>query len=255
MAFSARANSQMNSDSDDSGPDRPERLSPTGQMVGWGVFGGLVLVGFFFGIVTGYERPKPTQVAAAPKESQRPEAPKQTPKTEPAVTPPKEDTTPKQDDPKVDPPKVDQPKVDPPKIETPPPPKKEPPKTPVTVSVSFQKDVLPIFRTYCLNCHGGGTGKPRGDVDLRTVAAITDPKNPPILTPGKPEKSAIYTQIVDMAMPPEGKRPGKGETEVIRDWILGGAKPRRPVRGRRFTRPVSPFRLRSRTPRSSGRAS
>src|SRR5262249_13938353 len=98
--------------------------------------------------------------------------------------------------------------------------------------VSFQKDVLPIFREYCLNCHGGGKGKPKGDVDLRTLAAIVNPKNPPILTSGKPEKSAIYSQIVDGAMPPEGRRPGKGETEVIRDWIVAGATPRRPVRPR-----------------------
>ena len=70
----------------------------------------------------------------------------------------------------MDEPKVEPPKVETPKIDMPPPPKKNEPKTPELTPVSFQKDVLPIFRTYCLNCHGSGTGKPKGDVDLRTVA-------------------------------------------------------------------------------------
>ena len=48
--------------------DGPERLSQSGRMVGWAVYGGLLLVGFFFGIVTGYERPKTVVVAKAPKE-------------------------------------------------------------------------------------------------------------------------------------------------------------------------------------------
>jgi hypothetical protein len=251
MAYNARANTDMHRDN----TNAPGRLSQTGQMIGWGVFGGLVFMGFFFGVVTGYERPKPpTQVTAAPKETTRVEAPKLPKKEEPKAEPPREDPPPpKKEEPKPEEPKVEPPKVDPPKVESPPPPKKEPPKT--TVAVSFQKDVLPIFRTYCLNCHGTGTGKPRGDVDLRTVASIMKGGGGPIIEVGKPEKSAIYTSIVDNAMPPEGKRPGKGETDVIRDWILGGAKPRRPARGPAVSRPASRVRSRSRTPRPSGTAS
>ena len=42
-------------------------LSVSGQLIGWAVFGGLVLVGFFFGVVTGYEKPKPFSAAFASK--------------------------------------------------------------------------------------------------------------------------------------------------------------------------------------------
>lgn len=224
--------------------DAPGRLSQHGHMIGWAVFGGLVLAGFFFGIVAGYESPKPAAVARAPKAQQgadgagaakenpkpvEPAAAKENPAAPPSKTP--QDPPEPSPAPKVDP--TPPPKIDlTPKTEPAPEPKKEAAGTPKLVPVSFQKEVLPILRSYCLNCHGGGTGKPRGDVDLRSLAAIIDPKNPPILTPGQPEKSAIYTTIMDNAMPPEGNRPGKGERELIRNWILGGAKPRRPARPR-----------------------
>jgi periplasmic protein TonB len=230
--------------------DAPERISPNGQMIGIAVYGGLVLVGFAFGIVTGYDSPKPPIVVAkhdkekdkdTPKpDSAKPDASKPVPpkSTTPISTPPQElnPTPPRADPPKVDPPKndppvivmppkKDPPKVDPPKTDPPPPPKKEEPVA-VVKPVSFEKDVKPILRSYCFNCHGAA-GKPKGDVDLTSLAKIVDPKNPPILKAGDPKKSSIYTQIADQAMPPNGSRPGKGETEVIRNWILAGAKPRR----------------------------
>lgn len=223
MGFDTGVNSVWSSNQDED-QERPGRLSQSGHMAGWAAFGGLVLVGFFFGIVTGYETPKPAA-----------KAPRQVVKADPTVPPPGAVPEPqpeprpqpklieKVDPPKVDPSKVDPPKVDPPKIENPP-PKKEPPKTPVFAAVSFQKDVLPIFRTYCINCHGG-SGKPKGNVDLRTIASIMKGGGGPIIEVGNPGKSAIYSTVFDNTMPPEGKRPGKGEIDVIRDWILGGAKP------------------------------
>ncbi|HEV3438695.1 MAG TPA: hypothetical protein VG122_15125, partial [Gemmata sp.] len=47
----------------------PERLSQSGQMMGWGVYGSLVVIGFVFGIVTGYERPKTITVTKVAKET------------------------------------------------------------------------------------------------------------------------------------------------------------------------------------------
>ena len=43
------------------------------------------------------------------------------------------------------------------------------------------------------------------------------------LNKGPPRKATIE----DMSMPPDPPRPGKGETDLIREWIRGGAKPRR----------------------------
>jgi hypothetical protein len=217
--------------------EREPRLSQNGQMVGIAVYGGLVLVGFFFGVVTGYEpaRPPSSPVAKAPKdkdgdtpkpEPQKPEPPKPEPKLNQPTPPapePKNDPVPepKMEDPKPEP-KVE-PKVEP-KMEATPPPKKEEPKEFVR-AVSFEKDVKPILRRYCFSCHGDPGAKPKGDVDLTSLAKITDPKNPPILKPGDPKGSAIFFTIEDLAMPPKAPRPGKGELQVIHDWIKGGAKP------------------------------
>lgn len=211
--------------------DSPGRLSQTGQMIGWAVFGGLVLIGFFFGIVTGYETPKPVSVAKANREKEKDNAkpsetpiPKPTPQLQPEPQPippmpPKEEQTPK-----VEPPKVNPPKVNPPKIN--PPPKKEEPKAQVLTPVSFQRDVLPILRTHCLNCHGA-TGKPKGDVNLTSIANMMKSRGK-ILVPGKPSDSDVYTSITEREMPDGGRpKPTPKELTTLRNWILTGAKPRR----------------------------
>lgn len=229
---------------------RPERLSQNGHLLGVGIYGALVLIGFMFGIVTGYERPRSTPVARLTKDAQQQEntssttakAPTKTnleptPPASPSSTEPKTEPSPKIEPKPKDtiPPKTG---ITPPKKENPPPkkevipPKGDNPPMATTRPVSFQKDVLPIFRSYCLNCHGDA-GKPKGDVDLRTVASIKRGGGGPILEIGKPEQSAIYTTIVDGSMPPKGNKPTKGEMEVIRNWILTGANPRRSIRNRR----------------------
>jgi len=225
----------MNRDYDSANPSAsPSQLSQTGQMIGWAVFGSLVLVGFFFGVVTGYDTPKPVVVAKASKglEKDNPKppasaAPKETPQPQPQpapAPPPKKDNSARVDPPKVDPPKIDPPKVDPSKIN--PSPKKEEPKTQVLTPVSFQKDVMPILRTHCLNCHGA-TGKPKGDVNLTSIATMMKSRGK-ILSPGKPEDSDIYTSITEREMPDGGRpKPTSKELMTLRNWILTGAKPRR----------------------------
>jgi hypothetical protein len=221
----------------------PERLSQTGQLVGWAVFGGLVLVGFCFGIVTGYEAPKPVLVAKANREKEPPKpSEKPTPKNispEPQPTPqvmPKEELAPKVEPKKADPPKIEQPKVEPKKIDTPPPPKVEPKKEDLKPVVF--KDVLPILRTHCLNCHGAGTGKPKGNVDLTSVAKMMKSRGK-ILVPGKPNDSDIYTSVTEREMPDGGRpKPKPEEMMLIKRWIETGAKERR--------RPLRPRRIKSR---------
>lgn len=301
--------------SDDRALPRPSPgyrpLSPNEQFYAWLIFGGLLIVGFFFGIVAGYQRPQviayyPEQKApdssAAPKQTKDPSSPDTSPTSQnisnqpdagsqppkriekegsnksttvngenktPPSPPPQNPIVPQS--PELPPPKEpgmnsimpkgpDTPPKGPLSTEMPLPkepmanatmpkdakvPSKEPsPKSPPSVNapmpkggttklpegvtpVSFQKDVLPIFRTYCLNCHGAGSGKPKGGVDLRTVAAIKRGGGAPILVVGQPEKSAIYTTIEDMSMPPEGRRPTPQELAIIRNWILTGAMERR----------------------------
>jgi len=249
-----------------------QRLSENGQLYAWLIFGGMIVGGFFFGIVAGYQRApviqysaesrtnstekKPSTAESGDKRTNKDPAPtsetsntgtsSQTPvnpsdRNNKGTTPPdalaktKESTAPSSRP--TPPSKMEQasnlPPPNPSPVANNPPPKtpESPPKKETSSSppanltpVSFQKDVLPIFRTYCLNCHGAGSGKPKGNVDLRTVAAIMKGGGAPILVVGQPEKSAIYTTIEDMSMPPDGKRPTPQELAIIRNWILTGAK-------------------------------
>lgn len=197
-----------------------------------------MLVGFFFGIVTGYETPKPTVVAKAPKENLKP-VEKVTPKVTPEPQPAPQPSPP--DPPKVElTPKVEPPKVEPPKVDTPPPMKIEP-KMPDLVPVSFKADIVPILRSHCYDCHGGGKGKPKGDIDLTSIASMM--KSPgKIVVPGRPEQSDVYTSITERDMPDQGRpKPKPQELMKLRNWILQGAKERRrTTRGKRATRFVCP---------------
>jgi hypothetical protein len=228
-------------------------------LIGWGVYGALLVIGFAFGIVTGTERPKTIALAkATPDKDQstsdapKPDTkttPKANPSPDPAQTQPKDSPKPKID-PKppmsttTTPPKVDSkppmpmtttpPKTDPPKPPMPTtttPPKTEPPKKDDLKAVSFKTDVLPILRRHCLDCHGGGKGKPKGNVDLTTIAKIMASPSPgKALVPGKPEQSDIYTSITEREMPDGGKpKPSKDEQLILKNWILTGAKERRRV--------------------------
>ena len=87
----------------------------------------------------------------------------------------------------------------------------------------FDRTVAPVLIEHCLDCHSGP--KPKGSVDLTTVAAIMKGKRgKPILRPGDPAASSVFTSVEDGTMPPEGKAPSEAEKRLIRDWILGGAK-------------------------------
>jgi periplasmic protein TonB len=246
----------------------PERLSQSGQMIGWGIYGSLVVIGFLFGIVTGYERPKTITVAKVAKEKEKDtsksdnpknETPKTTPKptqesttstppTQPITTPTPVET------PAPAPMPTTTPTVDPkpPMPEITMPPKTDPkPSTPATTTtpkvdtvpkkeelqaVSFKADVLPILRKHCLNCHGLALkGKPKGDVDLTTIAKM---KNSPgkMVVPGKPEQSEIYTSITSGDMPKDNPPPSEKELLVLKNWILTGAKERRSIRSRNRVR-------------------
>ncbi len=102
-------------------------------------------------------------------------------------------------------------------------------------AISFKESVRPILVTHCLNCHGGGKGKPKGDIDMTTLDKLKKSPSPgKILVPGKPEQSDIYTSITERDMPDGGKpKPSTQELLILKNWILSGAKERRrSIRGR-----------------------
>lgn len=93
---------------------------------------------------------------------------------------------------------------------------------------SFERDIRPIFRAHCFDCHGATEDK-KGGLDLRLVRfQLTGGEAGPALVPGKPDESYLLERIRSGEMPPgEGKVTPK-EIETISKWIAAGAPTARP---------------------------
>jgi hypothetical protein len=198
---------------------RPRRSippSPTTQCIGWGAYATLALLGFGFGVWAGNQKPKSVEVPRA--ESPHPEdVPPAADNAHPAE-PGNPEPTPKPPEPTPPVARSPEPKA----VEARPPEPKKPGPPPV-VAVSF-RDVLPVFRSKCVTCHGDP--KIEDGVDLRTLAsALKGGKNGEVIVPGSPDKSVLWITVEEGAMPPPKKEKlTDAEKKLIRDWILGGAK-------------------------------
>src|SRR5687767_2117588 len=96
--------------------------------------------------------------------------------------------------------------------------------TPVeTKKVTYEDDVLPIFRDNCLKCHN--PDKLKGDLDLSSFsAAVKGGGSGATLNAGDPDGSQLFksvTQADEPAMPPNSKLSAK-DIATIRSWIEGG---------------------------------
>lgn len=207
-------------------PDDEPMPSGERKWIGWTVYTVLALIGFCFGAWAGNQKPRTIEVVKAAPAETKPE-----PKKEPEPPKPekKEPEPPKKEPVAVKTPEPATPAVKTPEPKTPEPatpePKKPEPKPPSVVQVSFDKQILPIFRSKCLNCHGA-IGKPKGDLDLRTLAAIAKGgKTGDALKPGDLKNSLIWASIEDEAMPPPDKTQlTEAEKTLIKNWILSGGK-------------------------------
>ncbi len=98
----------------------------------------------------------------------------------------------------------------------------------VSGTLTFEKDIKPILRAHCLDCHGGVEGK-KGKLDLRLVRTmIAGGESGPALEPGHADDSYLIARIVDREMPPKGAGVTPAELEKLKTWIAQGAKTARP---------------------------
>lgn len=84
----------------------------------------------------------------------------------------------------------------------------------------FQRDVLPLFETKCLRCHG--EKKRDAKLDMRTVdALLTGGVTGPAIRPGNAQKSLLIELLHYNEMPPkkEKSRVTKEELALLRRWI------------------------------------
>jgi hypothetical protein len=104
----------------------------------------------------------------------------------------------------------------------------KPSPTPATpTKLSFSSDIRPILEKHCINCHHDGALM--GDLKLQSRATAFAPRaKGPVIIPGSPETSPLFTSLVlpganPKAMPPEGHQIPKEEIDLIKRWIAEGA--------------------------------
>ncbi|MCG3199721.1 MAG: hypothetical protein GHCLOJNM_04246 [bacterium] len=93
--------------------------------------------------------------------------------------------------------------------------------------VSFSRDIRPILDHKCLGCHSGK--KPKGMFDVTSVENLLKEGGSagPGVIPGKPDQSAVVLYVSGLLEPqmPKDEPPlSEEEVDLIRLWILGGAR-------------------------------
>jgi cytochrome c553 len=90
--------------------------------------------------------------------------------------------------------------------------------------VTFEKQVRPILKAYCFECHGEGD-KLKADLDLRLRRLIVKGgESGPAVQPGSLDDSLLYKLVQRGKMPPTKKKLSRDEVALISRWIATGAK-------------------------------
>ena len=91
----------------------------------------------------------------------------------------------------------------------------------------FKSQIQPIFKNRCYECHGEAKQKSGLRLDSKPSVFGENDSAKPMLIPGKPAESAIFSRITaedeDEVMPPKGDRLSKSEIDLLRAWISAGA--------------------------------
>jgi formylglycine-generating enzyme required for sulfatase activity len=95
-------------------------------------------------------------------------------------------------------------------------------------AIDFNSQVKPILENNCVRCHNPEKAKSKYRMDNQ-ADAFKGGTNGVAIVPGNPAKSPLYTstqlpQDDDKKMPPEDENLTKAQTEILRLWILQGAK-------------------------------
>jgi mono/diheme cytochrome c family protein len=93
-----------------------------------------------------------------------------------------------------------------------------------TADISYEKDVRPIFKTHCFQCHGENNVM-EGGLDLRLNRFIQKGgDNGPATIAGNHKESLIWQRVSSGAMPPADNNLSPQEIRIIEQWIQRGAK-------------------------------
>src|SRR5947207_2061521 len=93
---------------------------------------------------------------------------------------------------------------------------------------TFEKDIRPILKAHCFECHGEGE-KLKGGLDLRLRRLMLQGGDDgPVIVPGKPGQSLLFKLIHSGEMPKRDKKLTREQVALIKQWIATGAKTARP---------------------------
>lgn len=105
-----------------------------------------------------------------------------------------------------------------------------PPSTDAATSqaLTFERDIRPILRAHCLDCHGAVDEKD-GNLDLRLVRFMTSGgESGPAITVGDPDASLLIQRVRSGEMPPGEAKVSPAEIALLEKWIAAGAITARP---------------------------
>lgn len=90
-------------------------------------------------------------------------------------------------------------------------------------TVSFSADVLPIFESRCIGCHGGE--RTQEGLDLKTHASLmAGSSNGFVVTPGDAADSLLVELVAAQKMPKRGPKLTPPQVELITNWVNQGAQ-------------------------------
>src|SRR5437667_9960667 len=93
---------------------------------------------------------------------------------------------------------------------------------------TFEKDIRPILKAHCFECHGEGE-KLKGGLDLRLRRLMLQGGDDgPVIVPGKPGQSLLFKLVHSGEMPKRDKKLTPDQVALIKQWIAAGAKTARP---------------------------
>jgi mono/diheme cytochrome c family protein len=94
------------------------------------------------------------------------------------------------------------------------------------MAVDFEREVLPIFKSRCFECHGSRAQESGLRLDVRLLA-LEGGDSGPILISKDSSKSELIHRVTardqDTQMPPEGTRLSDAQVATLRKWIDQGA--------------------------------
>ncbi len=93
--------------------------------------------------------------------------------------------------------------------------------------VEYVRDIQPLLRSHCYECHDGGKRTADLRLDVRANALQGGESGDPAIVPGASNKSALITRITaaddSIRMPPESPRLSDEDVQLLRRWIDAGA--------------------------------